>query len=40
LCLIGYEFECFSFLFIVVLFSAGNAKKNGKHVFIVLIATM
>ena len=26
--LIGYEFECFSFLIIAVLFSSGNAKKT------------
>ena len=34
---IRYEFECFSFLFIVMLFSAGNVKKNVFTVFIVPI---
>ena len=38
--MIGYEFECFSFLFIVMLFSAGNVKKNVFTVFIVPIATI
>ena len=35
-----FKFECFSFLFIVVLFSAGNAKKNVFTVFIVPIVTI
>ena len=38
--MIGYEFECFSFLFIAVLFSAGNAKKNVFTVFIDPIVTI
>ena len=38
--MIGYEFECFSFLFIAVLFSAGNAKKNVFTVFTVPIVTI
>ena len=38
--LIGYELEYFSFLFIAVLFSAGNAKKNIFTVFTVPIVTI
>jgi len=38
--MIGYEFEYFSFLFIAVLFSAGNAKKNVFTVFTVPIVTI
>ena len=34
------NFENFSFLFIAVLFSAGNVKKKEVTVFIVLIATI
>ena len=37
---IRYEFEYFSFLFIAVLFSAGNVKKNVFTVFIVPIVTI
>ena len=37
---IMYEFEYFSFLFILKLFSAGNVKKIENHVFIVPIATI
>ena len=37
---IRYEYECFSFLFIAVLFSAGNAKKNEVTVFIDPIVTI
>ena len=36
--MIGYEFECFSFLFILKLFTAGNVKKYVFTVFIVLIS--
>ena len=35
-----YEFECFSFFDIAVLFSAGNAKKNVFTVFTVPIVTI
>ena len=38
--MIGYEIEYFSFLFIAVLFSAGNAKKNVFTVFTVPIVTI
>ena len=38
--MIGYEIEYFSFLFIAVLFSAGNVKKNVFTVFIVPIVTI
>ena len=38
--MIRYEFECFSFLFIAVLFSAGNAKKKVFTVFTVPIVTI
>ena len=38
--MIGYEIEYFCFLFIVVLFSAGNVKKNVFTVFIVPIVTI
>ena len=31
--MIGYEFECFSFLFIAILFSARNVKKKRFHSF-------
>ena len=37
---IRYEFEYFSFLFIAVLFSAGNVKKNVFTVFTVPIVTI
>ena len=37
---IRYEFEYFSFLFIAVLFSTGNAKKNVFTVFTVPIVTI
>ena len=37
---IRYEYECFSFLYIVVLFSAGNVKKNVFIDFIVPIVTI
>ena len=38
--MIGYEIEYFSFLFIAVLFSAGNVKKNVFTVFTVPIVTI